>query len=67
MEYINLIIENWDTILIYVNAIFGGIVGLMTIVNKFAPGTVSDSVMGKLVAATDKFSVGTKRTQVIKE
>lgn len=66
MEVISGIVENWQTIVGSIGAIFTGFVTLMTTINKFAPKIVSDTMVGKLTKKTDIFSLGSKQTKIKK-
>lgn len=74
MEFLNLVIENWDSIsgsisgvIAALIGIMGAVVSAMTVINRILPGVVSDSMVGKAAAFTDKLSIGTKQTKVIKK
>lgn len=67
MEYLNLLIENGDNILAAIGALLSALVGILTIVQKFMPDIIENKTLATIEAITSRFSLGTKKSTVIKK
>lgn len=67
MEYLQLLIDNGDNILASIGALFAAITGILTIVQKFMPDKISNKALIALEAVSSRFSLGTKKAEIIKK
>lgn len=66
MEIIEMLIQNGDSIAAVIGSIFSAIIGILTVVNMFMPGTISNPTLAKLEYVTSKISLGTKKAVIKK-
>jgi hypothetical protein len=67
MEILQLLIENGDSIMASIGAILTAIVWLLTVIQKFMPDKIENKWLVMLEAITSKFSLGTKKSTVVKK
>lgn len=67
MEYFDLLIQNGDSILAAIGALLSAIVGILTVVQKFMPDKISNKTLAKIEAITSRFSLGTKKSEIVKK
>lgn len=67
MEFLQLLIDNGDSIMASIGAILSAIVALLTIVQKFMPDKIENSTLAKIEKITSMFSLGTKKADVKKK
>ena len=67
MEFLQLLIDNGDSIMASIGALLSAIVMILTVVQQFLPDEISNKTLATLEAITSKFSLGTKKSKVVKK
>ena len=67
METLQLMIDNGDSILASIGALFAAITAILTIVQKFMPDKISNKALIALEAVSSRLSLGTKKAEIIKK
>ena len=66
MDFLNLIIENGDSIVAAIGASISAIIGILTLVNRLMPEVITNKTLAKIEFVTSKLSLGTKKAEIKK-